>query len=84
MITFRVSAKVTRTLPPGRSPMRSRSSAGMTTCPLAEVLTMAICVHLIAVAFNFRAYCITLLSVDVKAHGEDEIRLLLRSRFRSG
>lgn len=83
MITFRVSAKVTSTFPPGRSPIRSRSSAGMTTCPLLEVSTMAICVHLFANMFNLRTFCITPLRMNVKVDGEVEIRLLLRCRFRS-
>jgi len=42
MVTNFSLAKVTKTLPPGLSPIFSRISAGMTTWPLAEVLTIGI------------------------------------------
>jgi hypothetical protein len=46
MVTFFSPDSVTRTLPPGVSPIVSRILAGITTWPLAEVLTIGITVHL--------------------------------------
>lgn len=46
------SPMVTRILAPAFRPIFLRKAEGMTTCPLAEVFTMGICVHLIAGSLN--------------------------------
>ncbi len=66
MVTLFCSAVVTRTLPPGFNPIFSRISAGMTTCPLAEVFTIGIFVHLIHHWLNVSYECITLQTEGVK------------------
>ena len=52
-------AMVTSTLAPGLRPIFLRNAAGMTTCPLAEVVTTGIDVHLLAVTLNVNEMSIT-------------------------
>ena len=60
MVTSFSLAKVTKTLPPGLSPIFSRISAGMTTWPLAEVLTIGIYVSLCSRTLNVASESVTL------------------------
>jgi hypothetical protein len=53
-------------LAPGFSPILSRRSAGMTTWPLADVVTMGIAVHLNRIALNYSSGSITILMLGVK------------------
>ena len=66
MVTFFSPAKVTRTLPPGLSPIFSRISAGMTTWLLAEVLTIGIFVRLFLQTLNVLNQSITFDKEGVK------------------
>ena len=70
MVTFFSPDRVTRTLPPGFSLIVFRIFAGITTCPLAEVFTMGIVVHLIVGLFNFRNKSITRLGTCVNIHSQ--------------
>jgi len=60
MVTNFSLAKVTKTLLPGLSPIFSRISAGMTTWPLAEVLTIGIYVSLCSRTLNVASKSVTL------------------------
>lgn len=69
MVTLFSPARVTRTLAPGLSPIFSRRSAGMTTWPLADVVTMGIAVHPFLITFNVSLLSITMPILGVKRHG---------------
>lgn len=66
MVTFLLSANVTRTLPPGVSPIVFRILAGITTWPLAESLTIGITVHLFPRMLNIINQSVTFDKEGVK------------------
>ncbi len=59
MVTVFSPDSVTRTLPPGVSPIVFRILTGITTWPLAEVLTIGIFVHLFPQTLNISKQSIT-------------------------
>lgn len=65
---------VTKTLSPGLSRIASRSLAGITTCPLADVFTMGIVVHRIVRLFNSPNESITWLKSGVNVHSQPKHR----------
>lgn len=67
MVTVLSSANVTRTLPPGLSLIVSRILAGITTWPLAEVLTIGIVVYPFLYTLNISSVSITPDQKGVKA-----------------
>ncbi len=51
-MTVSGSASINRTLSPGLRPIFFRKAAGMTTCPLDEVTTTGMDIHLRSVRLN--------------------------------